>query len=58
VAKKISALAGLNEGIVTEVEARRDHAVLQATPEIAELVMERVDGAPLGKKVITVSLQS
>ena len=56
VAKKISALAGLNEGIVTEVEARRDHAVLKATPEIAELVLERVDGAQLGKKVISVNI--
>ncbi len=56
VAKKISALAGLNEGIVTEVESRRDHAVLKATPEIAEMVIERVDGAQLGKKVISVNL--
>lgn len=56
VAKKISALAGLNEGIITEVESRRDHAVLKATPEIASLVLERVDGAQVGKKVITVQL--
>ena len=54
VAKKISALAGLNDGIVTEVESKRDHAVLKASPEIAELVVERVDGAQLGKKTITV----
>ena len=58
VAKKISALAGLNEGIVTEVESRRDHAVLKATPEIAEMVIERVDGAQLGKKVISVNIAS
>jgi len=58
VAKKISALAGLNEGIVTEVEARRDHAVLKASREIAEMVLERVDGAQLGKKVIAVSLST
>jgi ATP-dependent RNA helicase DeaD len=58
VAKKISALAGLNEGIVTEVEARRDHAVLKAAPEIAELVLERVDGAQLGKKVISVNISN
>ncbi len=56
VAKKISALAGLNEGIVTEVESRRDHSVLKATPEIAELLIDRVDGAPIGKKILTVSL--
>ena len=56
VAKKISALAGLNEGIVTEVEARRDHAVLKASREIAEMVLERVDGAQLGKKVLSVNL--
>jgi hypothetical protein len=54
VAKKISALAGLNDGIVKEVESRRDHAILKASPEIAELVIERVDGAQLGKKTITV----
>ena len=58
VAKKISALAGLNEGIVTEVEARRDHAVLKASREIAEMVLERVDGAQLGKKVISVNLST
>ena len=58
VAKKISALAGLNEGIVTEVESRRDHAVLKASPEIAEMVIERVDGAQLGKKVISVNIAS
>jgi ATP-dependent RNA helicase DeaD len=58
VAKKIAALAGLNEGIIGEVEARRDFAILKATPEIAELVLERVDGASLGKKVISVSVSS
>jgi len=58
VAKKISALAGLNDGIVMEVESRRDYAVLKASPEIAELVIERVDGAQLGKKIITVAFAS
>lgn len=58
VAKKISALAGLNDGIITEVEARRDHAVLMATQEIAELVVERVDGATIGKKIVSVALAS
>ncbi len=56
VAKKIASLAGLNEGIVQEVEARRDHSVLKATPEIAELVLERVDGATIGKKVVVINL--
>ena len=56
VAKKISALAGLNDGIIQEVESRRDYAVLKATPEIAELVVERVDGAQVGKKTITVQV--
>jgi ATP-dependent RNA helicase DeaD len=56
VAKKIASLAGLNEGIVQEVEARRDHAVLKATPEIAELVLERVDGATIGKKVVVIDV--
>ncbi|RYF09505.1 MAG: hypothetical protein EOO40_06770 [Deltaproteobacteria bacterium] len=55
-AKKVSALAGLNEGIVVEEESRRDHAVLKATPEVAALVRDRVDGAQLGKKVIAVQL--
>jgi ATP-dependent RNA helicase DeaD len=54
VAKKISALAGLNDGIVKEVESKREYAVLKASPDIAELVIERVDGAQLGKKTITV----
>jgi hypothetical protein len=56
VAKKIASLAGLNEGIVQEVEARRDHSVLKATPEIAELVLERVDGATIGKKVVVIAV--
>ncbi|MBC7794697.1 MAG: DEAD/DEAH box helicase, partial [Clostridia bacterium] len=56
VAKKIASLAGLNEGIVHEVEARRDHAVLKATADIAELVVERVDGATIGKKVVSIAL--
>lgn len=55
VAKKIASLAGLNEGIVHEVEARRDHAVLKATADIAELVVERVDGATIGKKVVSIA---
>lgn len=57
VAKKISALAGINEGILHEVESRRDYAVLKAAPEIAELVQDRVDGAQIGKKVLTILLQ-
>ncbi|MEE8410005.1 MAG: DEAD/DEAH box helicase [Myxococcota bacterium] len=56
VAKKISALAGLNDGIVREVESRRDHAILVVSKEIAELVLERVDGAQLGKKIISVAV--
>jgi len=56
VAKKIAALAGLNDGTVQEVESRRDHAVLKATPDIAELVIERVDGAQLGKKILSVAV--
>lgn len=58
VAKKIAALAGLNDGIVNEVESKREYAVIAATPEIAELVIERVDGAQLGKKIITVAVAS
>jgi ATP-dependent RNA helicase DeaD len=57
VAKKIAALAGLNEGIISEVDARRDHAVLKASRDIAGLVLDRVDGAQVGKKVITVVLE-
>ena len=56
VAKKISSLAGLTEGSVTEVESRRDYAVLKAAPHIAEMVMDRVDGAQIGKKVVAVSI--
>ncbi|MEM6532845.1 MAG: DEAD/DEAH box helicase [Myxococcota bacterium] len=56
IAKKISSLAGLNDGIVTEVESKRHHCVLKATPEIAELVVERVDGAQIGKKVLEVAV--
>lgn len=55
VAKKITALAGLNDGIVTEVESRREYAVLQAAPDIAELLIERVDGAQIGKKIVSVA---
>ena len=56
VAKKIAALAGLNDGIVQEVESRRDYAVIKASPEIANLVIERVDGAQLGRKILTVAV--
>ncbi|MEZ4270579.1 MAG: hypothetical protein R3C68_03835 [Myxococcota bacterium] len=56
VAKKISSLAGLNEGSVTEVESRRQYAVLQASSEIAELLVERVDGAQIGKKIVSVAV--
>ena len=56
VAKKITSLAGLNDGIVSEVEAKRHHAVLKTTPEVAELLVERVDGAQIGKKILSVSL--
>lgn len=55
VAKKISALAGLNDGIVKEVESRRDHAVLRVTSEIAELLVDRVDGAQIGKKIVSIA---
>ncbi len=55
VAKKISSLAGLNDGILTEVEAKRDHAVLQATTDIVELLVDRVDGAQIGKKIVSVA---
>ncbi|MBI3178191.1 MAG: hypothetical protein HYZ27_00935, partial [Deltaproteobacteria bacterium] len=58
VAKKIASLAGLNDGIVTEIESRRDYAVLAASPEIAEMVVDRVDGAQLGKKTVQVSVLS
>jgi ATP-dependent RNA helicase DeaD len=56
VAKRIAALAGLNEGSVTEVESRREYSVLKALPHIAELVVDRVDGTPIGKKILSVSL--
>ena len=56
VAKKVCALAGLNEGIVTELESRRDHAVLAAKTEVVEMVRERVDGARLGKKLLTLDV--
>ena len=55
VAKKISALAGVNDGIVTEIESKREYAVLQAASDIAELLVERVDGAQIGKKIVSVS---
>ena len=56
VAKKITALAGLNDGIVSELEAKRHHAVLAATPEVAEMLVDRVDGAMLGRKTIEISV--
>jgi ATP-dependent RNA helicase DeaD len=56
VAKKISSLAGLNDGIIKEVESKRDHAVLKATADIAEILVERVDGAQIGKKILTVAV--
>ena len=56
VAKRISALAGLAEGSVLEVESRREYSVLKALPRIAELVKDRVDGTPIGKKILTVSM--
>jgi ATP-dependent RNA helicase DeaD len=56
VAKKISSLAGLTEGVVQEVESRRDHSVIKAAPDIAELLIDRVDGTPIGKKILTVSV--
>ena len=55
VAKKISVLAGLNDGLVSEVESRRHHAVLKVTPEVAELLVERVNGAQIGKKILEIS---
>ncbi|MEC9465287.1 MAG: DEAD/DEAH box helicase [Myxococcota bacterium] len=58
VAKKITSLAGLNDGIVSEVESKRHHAVLKTTPEVAELLVERVDGAQIGKKILSVSLSN
>jgi ATP-dependent RNA helicase DeaD len=56
VAKKISSLAGLTEGVVQEVESRREYSVLKAPPEIADLLIDRVDGTPIGKKILTVSV--
>ena len=56
VAKKISALAGLNDGTLREIESRRQYAVLKATPEVAELIRDRVDGAQIGKKILTVAI--
>jgi len=37
-----------------EVESRREYSVLKASPHIAELVIDRVDGTPIGKKILTV----
>lgn len=54
VAKKVSALAGINDGIISEVEARRDHSVLEASQDIIEMLIDRVDGAQIGKKIVTV----
>ena len=41
---------------VREVEAKRGYAVLQASPEIAELLVDRCDGAQIGKKILTVAV--
>ena len=49
-------MAGLNDGIITEIEARRDYAILRVSPEIAELLVERVDGAQIGKKILVVAV--
>ena len=56
IAKKITSLAGLNDGIVSEIESKRHHAVLKTTPEVADLLVERVDGAQIGKKILSVSI--
>ena len=56
IAKKITSLAGLNDGIVSEIESKRNHAVLKTTPEVADLLVERVDGAQIGKKILSVSI--
>ena len=57
VAKKIAALAGLNDGILKELMSKRHHAVLAAKQDIADLIMERVDGAQIGKKVLVVEME-
>ena len=56
VAKRVAALAGLTDGSVLEVESRREYSVLKAAPDIAELLIDRVDGTPIGKKILTVQL--
>ena len=56
VAKKISSLAGLNEASVAEVELKRDYTVVKAAPDIAELLIDRVDGTPIGKKTLSLSV--
>ncbi|MBN1962174.1 MAG: DEAD/DEAH box helicase [Deltaproteobacteria bacterium] len=56
VAKRIAALAGLTDGTVFEVESRRQYSILKASPQIAELLIDRVDGAPIGKKILLVEL--
>ena len=43
-------------GRITEVESRRSHAVLRVAPDIAELLVERCDGAQIGKKILTVAV--
>ena len=55
VAKKISVLAGLNDGLVSEVESRRNFAVLKMSSQVAELLVDRVDGAQIGKKILQIS---
>jgi len=56
VAKKIAVLAGLNDGAIKEVDAKRSTVMLEVANPVAELLMERVDGAQIGKKVIEVSV--
>ena len=45
-----------DDGIIFEVESRRNHSVLKAKADIAELLVDRVDGAQIGKKVLQVAL--
>ena len=37
--------------------SKRNHAVLAAKHDIADLIMERVDGAQIGKKVLVVEME-
>ena len=58
VAKKIAALAGLNDSSLREVESRRQYAVVTAKAEIADLLLERVHGAAIGKKVLNLNIKA